>query len=380
MKISLVALVASLFPLALSGCGADDPSEDTPLHFTEASLESLPLVAEGADAGVDGYTVYADGPETAASYDMLGDFFRYECHEWPNFDYCPPGIDVEENDGMNSTKFTNDALIGFIHHAEATVGGLKSRCGLTKGAIDAGSFQSAAGGGAEPDRFVLDTYDLFTCKGALDADGSGVNTRYVAYSVAPGYQATLASAFRHHAPETPESEQTDVYQVYVGLDGTSPRVLAFNFAAATTFYNRVILLVKFATHRFAAKLLSAGMDNPEVYLVAAGVGGIDRDSGEEFPGHYWASFVDNDQATPLTACVDNVGQIVEADDAPCAAEEIPVAWASADDIATYLELSADDRTRLAAFLDKLATADPLPSTDVAHSDEEVDLYFPSSIE
>ena len=53
MKRALGVVFASLLPMMIAGCdGADDP-EDTPLHFTEASLESLPLVQEGADAGAD---------------------------------------------------------------------------------------------------------------------------------------------------------------------------------------------------------------------------------------------------------------------------------------------------------------------------------------
>jgi hypothetical protein len=383
MQRALVALIASLSPIVLAACADSDAgdSAQTPLHFTEGAIESLPLVAEDADADAETMVPYAADPETAAVYDLLGDFFHYECHEWPNANFCPPEIDVEENDGMNSTKFTADALLGLIYHAEMGLGGQKGWCELTAGSISADSFHSAGGDGADPDRFILDNYDLYTCKGTHDADGTGVNTMNEAYSVASDYQATLQTALRYHPPESPDEESSSVLQDYIGVDGATARNLAFNFASGNaTRGSRVILVVSFATHRFVAKYLAGSPDYPEAFLVAAGTGGVDRSTGDEYPGHYWASFTGNDQATTTTACVDNAGQILEADDAPCAAAGVPIAWTSADEIAAYLELSAEDQAGMAPFLEKLATADRLPSSDVVHNDEEIDLYFPSSMD
>jgi hypothetical protein len=359
------------------GCDAlsSDSGEARDLEFTAAAMESLPQVQKNA---VDMSHLLPVPPppfEVASDYLELAKFFKHECHMHPQDNFCPPNVDVAENDGMNDTKFTATTLMGLIYHAEMYSGGQRTACDHAEGSIDGQAFTAASSEGGDPDRFILDNYGLYTCVGEESHNGS---TTYVAYSTAPDYQASLTT--RHRAGSDKfDFDQTDVFQVYVGLDGGAPTTLAFNWAGISSMLGRAIVLVNLESHRFVVKYLTGGETNRLV--TAVGIGGIDRATGAPHPGHFWASFSNdsNGSLEVLERCVDNVGQLIEADVTPCQEEGIPVDWSSRDELVAFLELDAEEQQRLAAFLSKLDTAEPLPADEVPQSPDDADKYFPKSM-
>jgi hypothetical protein len=363
--------------MAAVGCDVatsskDSGGESVDLNFTGSALESLPLV-KAASSQMEGlFPPPAPNGETAADYMELAKFFRYECHMHPQANFCPPDVDVAQNDGMNEWKFSATTLMGLIYHAQMYSGGLRGACSHTEASIDGDSFTAAAERG-DPDRFILDQYSLYTCKGEDTYEG---NSAYIAYSVAPDYQATLTTRYRHPFGNS-DFDQTDIFQVYVALRDEVPTHLGFNWAGISSMFGRAIVLVDFENHRFAAEYLSGGQQTKHV--IAVGSGGIDRATGVPYPGHYWARFFDEMSKELLDKCVDNETQAIEADEAPCTAEGIPIGWGASEELATFLGLDDTQAARLAPFLAKLATADPLPETEVGQAEGDADLYFPQSM-
>jgi hypothetical protein len=367
--------LAVIAVLGAAACGGGGDGQGTPLDFTGGAVESLPQVEQadaGSGAALDGDLLPPPVTSgTVADYLQLRNFFKKECHMYPQDDFCPPGVDAAANDGINEYRFTATTLLGLIYAAEMYGGGHLSRCALTSGTVTASSFVAGTPPG-DPDKFLLDTYALYECKGSVG--NSTIGRSYQAYSVDPAYQATLTTRYR--APSGGAYTQTDIFQVYVTVTDGVPTALAFNFAAVSSMFGRAVLLVNLVNHRFAVKYQTAG---PMLtHVNAIGVGGVNRDSGAENPGHYFVRFTDN-MGADATACVNNVGQLIEGGESPCTAEEVPVAWDGAAAVASYLGLTADEQSRLAPFLALLDDSEPIGPDGVPGSQSDADTLFPKTI-
>lgn len=360
-----------ILALGAFACGPSDP---LPLEFTGEAVETMPqhvgAAAVQTSPRVWTATGALDSGTTIAEHSLLATFFKQECHEFPNADFCPAGIDASAGGGLNEWKFSANTLLGLIYHAEMYSNGLHVECLGEPGAIDGEAFESATEGG-DPDRFIVDYYPLLECRETQTYAGS---TAYQAYSVDPGYQATLTT--RYKAPSGfPGIDFTDVFQVYLTVDADAKSTfLAFNWVGISSLSARAIVLANLVTHRFAVRYQVSG-DPFQQVLVAIGTGGVDRATGQPRPGTYHARFTDN-QGDEATACVDNVGQRLQSDDAPCTGAGIPVSWDAPAPVADFLGMTEAERTRLASFLAFFATPDPLSDLQVPQGPGDADLYFP----
>lgn len=343
--------------LALSSCS--EPA----LNFTADAVESLPQQADLSGGLSTGQSI--------AGQLQLASFFKQECHMYPDDDFCPKGIDAAAKDGKNSWKFSVTTLLGLVYHAEMYTGGKRSRCAGRAATISSSSFVSASGGG-DPDRYILDDLSVLEC--LEDATGSASTPSYRAYSIEPDFQATLTTRHKATASFVP-APMTDVFQVDVSVDrGGAPTFLAFNWAGVSTMYGRAVLLVNLKTHRFAVKYLT-GPASSAHHVSAIGVGGVDRATGAARPGYYSVRYTD-EKGMPLQSCVENATQLFEVDDTECARTEVPTTWTTSDAVASYLELTPAEQSRLAAFVAMFATPAPLGVDETPGAAGDADLYFP----
>lgn len=357
-----ILLVVSV-SLLLAAC-------ETRLSFTAGAVESLPQVAEPANGLTSGVSITSEL--------QLKNLFKQECFMPGDANYCPAGVDTSRGES-SPFKFSSTTLLGLIFHAELYGGGIRSACTGRQVALTPANLKTTTGGDGM--RFLVDTLPLYTCAEVADEK---VKPRHRAYSVAPDYQATMT--LDDHYPEGASGPtRTALWQVYTGLDSRqAPTVLAFNYAAVAGYPMRTVLLVNLVTHRFAIKYLTpppAG-EVKYRYVVALGVGGVDRQSGAGRPGYYFARYSDEEtQTSPEeTACVDNATQLIEVDDTECRNAGIPVAWTRADDVAAWLELSSAEQVRLAPFLAKFFDSLTLATTDTPTSADDADAHLPVRIE
>lgn len=366
LSILLVVCSLSLFVM----CDDDDDSSDSTalssFGLGEAAIVSLPLYT--ASKSVTSGTI--------ADYSILKSFFKFECYmPGSESNFCPAGVDYTTGGDSNPYKLTSYTLLGSIYHADMYSGGLQETC-ETPATISAGSFVAAESGG-DPAKYLLDYYSLLTClkdNSAQETNG----TSYQTYSTdANGaYQATLTTRYRVPYNGVSDPGQNDIFQVYVGLTNGEPTLLAFNYAGADTMYQRTILILNPSAHKFVVKHYEA----TEKKLVAIGVGGVDMDTGTMNSGYYYTKFT-TDSGAEESGCVDNATGTFQSDNSACTTASIPVDWTSSDSVATYLELSADDKSRLAAFLTALNTS-ALPSADdsPANSTTDVEQNMPKTIQ
>ena len=293
--------------------------------------------------------------------------------------FCPAGTDTSGGDS-NPRKFTIMTLLGLIYHAEMYSESIYGSCGGTAGTISADSFVAHTSGG-DPDKYILDYNSLLGC---VEQDTySTEGTSYRAYSFdgtadEKDYQATLTSRYRVPYAGDATPGQTDVFQVYVSLDETTPTFLAFNFAGSNTMTSRAVLLVNLVTHKFAAKYFSPN-EYQNTAVTAIGVGGIDRVTGIPNAGYFFTRFLDNNGAED-SACVDNSDGSIQSDNSNCTAGSVPTSWTASTDVQTYLDMTATEVTNLASFLAKFESEALLTAADSpADATDDPELDFPETI-
>ncbi|MCP4135353.1 MAG: hypothetical protein GY754_30570 [bacterium] len=373
MKFFIVLICSAAF--FLTACGEDEGSGSSMFGLGAAAVESLPQLRQSGGKAYGSKATITSG--TIADYNTLSTFFKLECIMPGMDDFCPSGVDATTGGDSNPYKLTSYTLIGSIYHADMYSGGLKTSCDDTSTTITSGSFVAASSGG-DPAKFLLDYYSLLTCTGQDTSEDLGSGTKYQAYSFGGGtYQATLTTRYRNPYNGVSSPGQNDVFQVYVGVSSDEPVFLAYNYAGADSMYQRTVLLVNLETHRFAVKHYEPG--SPVKNLVAIGVGGVNRTTGELNAGYYFAKFTDN-SGTEDDGCIDNATGSFQSDDTPCTGASVPVTWSSSDTVATYLSMTDDDKTRLAAFLAKFTDQSFFASTDSPeNSTTDPEQNFPQSI-
>lgn len=347
--------LASLSSLFLVACQVD-------LEFTQGAVESLPQEAVAASALTSG--------ESITTQVQLAQFFKQECHMYPQANFCPAGVDVQAKNGMNDFKFTSTSLLGLVFHAEMYGGGMSASCAGTAAKITSASFVAATEAGSDPDRFILDNLAQYGCLEATD-DG------YRVTSQAQDHQATLTARYKFG-----DGHETNVFQVDVSVDkNKAPTFLAFNWAGVSSMAARSVLLVNLKSHRFAVKYLTPPVPSMNIgtnWVDAIGVGGVDRATGAKHAGYYHVRYT-SESFQPKVSCVNNATQLLEVDDTECAAAGVPITWTSSEAVANWLEMTAAERTRLAPFLAKFSTPDPLALSDTPGGPGDADLYFPKVI-
>jgi hypothetical protein len=383
-RLLAVASSASIVVLGGTGCGNRQSGES--IEFTRAAMKSVPsMSATGTTAQALTFSAspgtlsaaLALATGTIADYPDLVNLFRKECQHLPNDNYCPPTVHPT-TDLMDPTRFEMGSLIGIIYHAQMYGGSLYTKCsgdGLSPTTVSAGSYAAADATNAlaDPTRFVLDQFSLYTCRSSNVSD-SNAETRVVSAVGDGSYQAALHTRFNYLSPG-----QTDFFQVYVSMQAGSPEVLAFNFSAATPHASRIVLLTNLTNHRFALKYYVPlqGAMGAALYVVATGVGGYDLSTGNDNPGYYVVSF--SMWSGRTTLCVNNVGAVVQPDTTSCTASSVPTAWTSSDAIASYLGIPASDTGRIAAFLAMFADDAPLTANDAWQNPGDENLYWPATL-
>jgi hypothetical protein len=209
-ELRIMAATVLTFALGAAGCGKGAGASGASIEFTKAAMKSLPAVstagasgpalsASGAPGAVSG----ALGTGTLADYQSLAYLFKMECQHVPNDNYCPPTVHPS-SDINDPTRFTMGSLIGMVYHAQMYTGSLVTACsehGLSPVAVSAGSYAAgdAANPAADPARFILDDYSLYTCRstnvgpGCRDASILGGGGRLVPGSAAHAVQSTTAA-------------------------------------------------------------------------------------------------------------------------------------------------------------------------------------------
>lgn len=354
-------------------CGGGGNNSDR-IAFTVGAIESLPQVAATRNRLQTGRT-------NISSYNTLKEFFEQECFMPDSDNFCPDGIDTSGGDS-NPYKFTPMTLLGLIYHAEMYSGGMKTSCGGTPATINASSFVAHTPLNSDPDKFLFNYYSLLGC--IQPSSGNSENgVSYSAYSMdsAGAYQATLTTRYRAPYQGVAVPGQTDIFQVYVAMSGSTPTLLAFNFAGANTMYSRAVLLVNLLEHKFAVKYFAPGGTTKA--LSAVGVGGVDRSTGVPHDGYYYVRFTDNVGAEQ-TGCVSNRTGDFEGSTLLCSTNSVPVAWATGAAIQTYLGIADTDAGHLTAWLNetdgKLRNETLLNASDSpANATTDADSYFPETI-
>ena len=327
-----------LLTLACNGSG-------TLLGLSRDALTALPAVPSprgqaltAGDALPDDFT--------------LKQFFKLQCHHGlrgdPVVDYCPPG--VPKND---DTEFNAQTLLGLIfagdREAADIFGATYQHCGAGEGGapatVTAASYVSSDGGNGH--RFVVGLDPLLGCAAHRVWNGA-----YKAYLYGTQSDRRVLVASRKHDLTSAGADQTDLYEIYLGLNGAgAAHVLAFNTVGIAgvvpggnpyDYGERAILLVNFETHRFMVKY----RQNNGAFLTAAGRGGMDA-SGAWQPG----AFSVRTDGTTAGLCADNATRLV-ADPSACAAEQ--ASWSSAAEAAAYLGLTAQETSDLDTFLQHFA--------------------------
>jgi hypothetical protein len=371
MKNNFILLSGIL--ILIASCNSEDKNSGGSSMFGIGAdaVESLPQVDTGPS--VKNRTLITGG--NISTYNTLATFFKLECFMPDGDNFCPAGTDVSA--GMSSPyKLTSYTLIGSIYHADMYSGGLKTGCEGTAATITPASFTSADAGG-DPDIFLLDYYTLLTCVEEITGSYVGTGTSYQTYSLDSGqtYQATLTTRYRNPFEGVSTPGQNDIFQVYVGLSSGDPVFLAYNYAGADTVFQRTVLLVNLTDHKFAVK----HYENATNYLVAIGVGGIDRQSGVLNPGYYYTRFTNNG-GTEDDGCVDNATGNFGTDTSSCTNASVPMGWSSSDSVSDYLGMTSEQRTHLASFLAKFTDDGPLAGTDSpSNNTSDPELYLPYTI-
>ncbi len=362
----LVFLSAGFF-LMCDDESSKDGDDDIAIALTSALIESVPQIDTATKSVTSG---------NISEYATLSSLFKLECYMEGTFDFCPAGIDPVPGGDNNPYKLTSYTLIGSIAHAEMYSGGLKKSCEGTEISVSKSNFKAAQSGG-DPAKYVLDYYELLSC---IEKSGYEENV-YHTYSVDPdaSYQATLTSRYRVPYNGVSDPGQNDIFQVYTSISDGKATLLAYNYAGADTVLQRTVLLVNVNKHKFAVKHITPKSGGGIDGVTAIGVGGIDIESGKFNPGSYYTVFSTN-SGTTEDGCVDNETGAFEADTAKCSAASIPMAWTGSDAVANYLELSADEKTRLAAFLAHFDSEVFLASSDTpVNTTTEVETNFPKQI-
>jgi hypothetical protein len=383
----LLALLALLAPLA--GCGSPGGGRGTPVEFTKAAARTLPAVTPpGAPTGVASRASVAPMVGPAPALQTVGvDFyvaqtFAQQCRNW-GWNFCPPGTPAKPASGMDPYQFTMQSLIGMVAHAQLYTGTLVTECtgsGLTPFTVTAGSYVAGnPSPAANPTRFMLDTFDQYTCRDT-NLDAPAFQTRVVSAVADGSHQSALHT--RHAYAPGGSQPQTDLFQVEVVLQAGNPTFLALNFAAAnnaagSSHASRIVLLANLVTHRFALKYAdpSQGGQTQARWMVAEGVGGYDLASGAKLAGTYLVRF--QDAPGELTWCVDNTTAEIQVDLAPCAG--VPGSWTTSAELATYLGVPAAHATRLAPFLAVFSDASPFTAADNWASPGDEELYWPAGL-
>lgn len=351
----MTRLLAAMSSLLLLACPVD-------LKFTQGAVESLPQEAVASSALTSGKSI--------TTQVQLAGFFKQECHMYPQANFCPAGVDAKAKNGQNDFKFTSTSLLGLVFHAEMYGGGMPASCAGAPATITSASFVAATEAGSDPDRFILDTLAQYECLEPSD-DGFRVT------SLETDHQATLTARYKFG-----DGQETNVFQVDVSVDqAKTPTFLAFNWAGVSSMAARAVLLVNLKTHRFAVKYLTAPVPSMNIgtnWVDAVGVGGVDRATGARHAGYYHVRYT-SERFEPMVSCVDNATQLLELDDTECAAAGVPITWTSSDAVATWLGMTPAERTRLAPFLAKFATPEPLALSDTPSGRGDAELYFPKVI-
>lgn len=363
-------LFISFIILFAVSCGSDDSKSSSSMFgLGAAAVESLPQVITGS--GLKNRAPLITG--NISDYTTLANFFKLECFMPGSDNFCPAGTDTSGGDS-NPYKLTSYTLIGSIYHADMYSGGHKTACQGTNSTITAGSFNAADTGG-NPAAFLLDYYNLLACVEQDTSEYVGSGTKYQTYSVGENqFQATLTTRYRNPYDGNSDPGQNDIFQVYVGISSGEPVFLAYNYAGADSMFQRTVLFVNFETHRFAVKHYESATS----YLVAIGVGGINRDTGVLNPGYYYTQFYSGSSYD--NGCVDNTTGNFQANTSACTAASIPLTWTDSNFVADYIGMTSDDKTRLSAFLSKFSTEDPLSGTDSpGNNTTDPEQNFPYSI-
>jgi hypothetical protein len=365
--------LASILVIA-AGCGPSFPT----LELTKGAMRSLPVVnAAGTvtKAALASRRVATVQGMTIADYGDLALLFKLECQSLPYANYCPPTV-TPTTAIDDPTRFEMGSLIGMVFHAQMYAGEHVTACsgdgysGITVGrdSYVAGNATSSL---ANPTRFVLDEYARYTCR-SRDLSDDATQTRVV--SATDAYQATLHTRYRYDADTV--LDQTDLFQIDVSLDGGTPTLLAFNFAAATPHASRIVLLTNLLDHRFALKYYTPVQGGGSArWVTAIGIGGFDLTTGVANVGHYVASL----GQPGLRLCVDNVGGIIESDISPCLAAAVPAAWVTRAAVEDFLGLDATTINRISTYLDYFEDDSPLAGTDAWAAPGDEDLYWPAGL-
>jgi hypothetical protein len=381
---ALIASVAAGSPL-LWACSKGDGS--TALEFTPAAMKSLPSVRSKSAALSTAALYPAPTTSTLHGFAFAHQLFEMQCRQPDSgVDYCPPGTPEAPRSGPDPYRFTMQALIGFIFHAQM-YSSLVTECsgdGLSPMNIAPGSYAAASSSsGADPTRFILDAFSSYTCR-SVNVSNASAETRALSAVADGSYQSTLHT--RHAYDAGDGRPQTDLFQVDLSIQSGAPEFLAFNFASAAPFRSRLVLLANLATRRFALKYYTPSQPGdlgstwaPERYAVAAGTGGFDLGTGAPNSGHYWVDFLDEPMAGEQKSCVDNDGAAFESDASLCDAEGVPTAWTSGEAVRAYLGIPAAHAARLAPFLAVFETADPLGPEDAWRRPGDEDLYWPKGL-
>jgi hypothetical protein len=249
----------------------------------------------------------------------------------------------------DDTEFNAQTLLGLIfagdREAADIFGADSQHCGAGEGGasvtVTSASYVSSDGGNGH--RFVVGLDPLLGCGAHRSWNGA-----YKAYLYGTQSDRRVLVASRKHDLTSAGSDQTDLYEIYLGLSGAgAAHVLAFNTVGINgivpggnpyDYAERALLLVNFETHRFMVKY----RQNNGAFLTAAGRGGVDS-SGAWQPG----AFSVRTDGVKEGLCADNATRLV-AEASACAPEL--ATWSSTAEAATYLGLTAQETSELDAFL------------------------------
>ena len=379
----LLGMVLALAGVFCLGCNKNNGGPS--IEFTRAALESLPLVRS---TGTPGTTTLRTSTLTGPITDYLGlaQFFEFQCQHLPDANYCPSSFSPT-TDIMDPTRFTMQALIGIIYHAQMYTGTLVTSCTGTNYSpmtVSASSYAAhTTGADSNPTKFIMDNYSLYTCRDSNVADNTA-ETRVVSAVADGSYQATLHTRYRYIASDYP-SPQTDFFQVYASLDAGSPKFLAFNFASAIPYASRVVLLANLTNHTFAAKYFAPAQSgsSSSFYVVAVGTGGYDFSTLAPNAGYYFVHSNDTFGRNVFSdSCVNNADGTIQADTTNCTNNSVPIAstWINSDVIKTYLGVSDADALRIAPYLATFTAPTELGADDAWRGAGDEDLYWPATLQ
>ncbi len=376
-------LAATSAAVVAFGCGGGGGRDGgAAIEFTPGAMKTLPSYAS---SGSSQLTAGRSAAASIGDYFFVRQLFSMQCrHPDAHADYCPPGTPAPPATTFDPYQFTMQSLIGFIYHAQMYTS-LVTACsgdGLAPRTVTAASYSAASSGaGADPMRFVMDELSSYTCR-STQVSNTAAETRMISAVADGSYQTTLHTRYKYDAGGGP---QTDFFQTDVVMNGGSPEFLALNFASATPFASRVVLLANLVTHRFALKYYTPSQPSnlttwaPARFAVAVGVGGYDLATGTPNAGHYFVDFLDEQIYGEIQKCVDNAGGAFMTDTTACTTEGVPMGWTTSDAISTYLAVPAEHAARLAPFLAKFQTPATLGAADAWAAIGDDDLLWPATL-